>query len=61
MHIKKQQVEPDMEKQTGSKLGKEYIKDVYCHPAHLTYMQITSCEMHGWMKRKLESRLSGEI
>ena len=49
------------EKQTGSKLGKEYIKAVYCHPAYLTYMQSTSSEMPGWMKHKLESRLLGEI
>ena len=55
--VKKQQVEPDMEQQTGSKLGKEYIKAVYCHPAYLTYMQSTSCEMPDWMKHKLESRL----
>ena len=47
--------------QTGSKLGKEYVKAVYCHPAYLTYMQSTSCEMPGWMKHKLESRLLGEI
>ena len=51
------QEELDMEQQTGSKLGKEYIKAVYCHPAYLTYMQSTSCEMLGWMKHKLESRL----
>ena len=50
-----------MEQQTGSKLGKEYVKAVYCHPAYLTYMQSTSCEMAGWMKHKLESRLPGEI
>ena len=50
-----------MEQQTGSKLGKEYIKAVYCHPAYLTYMQSTSCEMLGWIKHKLESRLLGEI
>ena len=50
-----------MEQQTGSKLGKEYVKATYCHPAYLTYMQITSCEMLGWMKHKLESRLPGEI
>ena len=50
-----------MEQQTGSKLGKENIKAVYCHPAYLTYMQSTSCEMPGWMKQKLESRLLGEI
>ena len=46
-----------MEQQTGSKLGKEYVKAVYCHPAYLTYMQSTSCETPGWMKHKLESRL----
>ena len=46
---------------TGSKLGKEYIKTVYCHPAYLTYMQSTSCKMLGWMKHKLESTLPGEI
>ena len=50
-----------MEQQTGSKLGKEYTKLVYCHPAYLTYMQSTSCEMLGWMKLKLESRFLGEI
>ena len=50
-----------MEQQTGSKSEKEYIKDVYCHPAYLTYMQSTSCEMPGWMVHKLESRLPGEI
>ena len=50
-----------MEQWTGSKLGKEYVKAVYCHPAYLTYMQSTSCEMLGWMKHKLESRLLGEI
>ena len=61
MQVKKQQLELDTEKQTGSKLGKEYIKAVYCHPAYLTYMQSTSCEMPGWMKYKLESRLPGEI
>ena len=61
MQVKKQQLEPDMEQQTGSKLGKEYVKSVYCHPAFLTYMQSTSCEMLGWMKHKLESRLLGEI
>ena len=46
---------------TGSKLGKEYVKAVYCHPAYLTYMQSTLCEMLDWMKHKLESRLQGEI
>ena len=60
MQVKKQQLELDMEQQTGSKLGKEYFKAVYCHPAYLTYMQSTSCEMPGWMKHKLESRLLGE-
>ena len=61
MQVKKQQLELDMEQQTDSKLGKECIKAVYCHPAYLTYMQSTSCEIPGWMKHKLESRLSGEI
>ena len=61
MQIKKQQLEHDTEEQTGSKLGKDYIKAVYCHPAYLTYMRRTSCEMPGWMKHKLESSLSGEI
>ena len=61
MQVKKQQLEPDMEQWTGSKLGKEYVKAVYCHPAYLTYMQDTSCEMPGWMKHKLESILLGEI
>ena len=61
MQVRKQQLELDMEKQTGSKLGKECVKAVYCHPAYLTYMQSTSCEMLGWMKHKLESRLLGEI
>ena len=54
-------IEPDMEQQTGSKLGKEYVKAVYCHPACLIYMQSTSCEISGWMKHKLESRFPGEI
>ena len=57
MLVKKQQLELDMEQQTGSKLGKEYVKAVYCHPAYLTYMQSTSCKMLGWMNHKLESRL----
>ena len=57
MQVKKQQLEPDMEQQTGSKLGKEYVKAVCCYPTYLTYMQSTSCEMPGWMKHKLESRL----
>ena len=61
MQVKKQQLEPDMEQQTGSKLGKEYVKTVYSHPAYLTYMQSTSREILGWMKHKLESRLLGEI
>ena len=61
MWVKKQQLELDMEQQTGSKLGKEYVKSVYCHPAYLTYMQSTSCKMPDWMKHKLESRLLGEI
>ena len=61
MQVKKQQLEPDMEQQTASKLGKGYIKAIYCHPAYLTFMQSTSCEMPGWMKLKLESRLPGEI
>ena len=58
MQVKKQQ---DREQQTGSKLGKEYVKAVYCQPAYLTYMQNTSYKMPGWMKHKLESRLPGEI
>ena len=57
----KQQLELDMELQAGSKSGKEYGKAVYCHPAYLTYMQSTQCEMPGWMKHQLESRLMGEI
>ena len=61
VQVKKQQLEPDMEQWTGSKLGKEYIKAVNCHPAYLTYMQSELCEMPGWMKHKLESRLLGEI
>ena len=61
MQVKKQQLEPEMEQHTGSKLGKEYVKAVYCRPAYLTYMQSTSWEMLGWMKHKLESRLLGEI
>ena len=61
MQVKKQQLETDMEQQTASKLGKEYIKAVYCHPAYLTYMERTSCEMPGWIKHKLESRLQEEI
>ena len=61
MQVKKQQLKPDIKQQTGSKLGKEYIKVVYCHPAYLTSMQTTSYEMPGWMKHKLESRLPEEI
>ena len=61
MQIKKQQLDLDMKQRTGSKFGKEYVKAVYCHPAYLTYMKSTSCEMTGWMKHKLESRLLGEI
>ena len=61
MQVKKQHLELDMEQQIGSKLGKEYVKAVYCHPAYLIYMQSISCEMPGWMKHKLESRLPGEI
>ena len=61
MQVKKKQLELDMEQQIGSKFGKKYIKTVWCHPAYLTYMQSTSCEMLGWMKHNLESRLQGEI
>ena len=61
MQIKKQQLEPYMEQQTGTKLGKEYIKAVYCHSVYLMYMQSTSCEMLDWMNHKLDSRLPGEI
>ena len=61
VQVKKQQLELNMEQQTGSKLGKEYVKAAYCHLAILTYMQSTSCEMLGWRKHKLESRLPGEI
>ena len=59
--VKKQQFELDVKQQTGSKLGKEYVKAVYYHPVYLTYMQSTLCEMLGWMKHKLESRLPGGI
>ena len=58
MHVKTQQLEPDMKQQTASKLGKEYVKAVCCHPAYLIYMQIASCKMLVWMKHKPESRLS---
>ena len=61
MQVKKQQLELDMEQQTDFKSGKDYIKVVYCHPDYLTYMQSISCEMPGWMKHKLESRLPAEI
>ena len=61
MQVKKQQLDLNMEKWTGSKLGKECVKDVYCHPAYLTYMQSTSWETLGWRKHKLESRFLGEI
>ena len=61
MQVKKQQLELDMEQQAGSKLGKEYVKAAYCHPAYLIYMLGTTCEMLGWMKHKLESRLLGKI
>ena len=61
MQVKKQQLELDMEQWTGFKLGKEYIKAVYCCLAYLTYMQSTSCKMPGWMKQKPESKLPGEI
>ena len=61
MQVKKQQLEPDMEQWTGSKLGNEYVKAVCCHPAYLTSMLSISCEMLGWIKHKLESRILGEI
>ena len=62
MQVKKQQLEPDTKQWTGSKLEKGVsLKALYCHPAYLIYMQSTSCEMLGWMKHKLESRLLGEI
>ena len=59
MQVRKQPLELDMEQQTGSKSGKEYVKAIYCHPTYLTYMQSTPCEMLGWKKHKLESRLPG--
>ena len=55
VQVKKQQLEPDMKKQTSSKSGNKYVKAVYCHSAYLTYMQSTLCKMQGWMKHKLES------
>ena len=61
MQVRRQQLELDMEQQTGSKEEKEYVKVVYCHPAYLIYMQSTSCKMPGWMKHKLESILLAEI
>ena len=61
MQVKKQELELNMEQWTGSKLGKEYVKAVYCHPVYLTSMQSISCEMLRWMNHKLESRLLGEI
>ena len=61
MQVKKQQLEMDMEQQTGSKSGNQYVKAVFCHLAYLTYMLSISCEMPGWVKHKLEPRLLGEI
>ena len=61
MQVKKQQLEPYIEQMTGSKLGKEYDKAVYCYPVYLTYMQSTSCKMLEWMKHKVQSRWLGEI
>ena len=61
MQVRKQQLELDKEQKTGSKLGKECVKAVYCHPVYLIYMQRTSCEMPDWMNHKLESTLPGEI
>ena len=61
MQVKKGQLEPDKEQWTGSKLGKEYIKAIYCHPAYLAYMQSSSCKMPSWVKHKLESGLPGEL
>ena len=61
MQVKKQQLELDIERWIGSKLGKEYVKAVYCHPAYLTYVPSTLCKMLGWMKYKLDSRLPAEI
>ena len=61
MQVKKQQLESDVEQQTGSKLGKEHVKTVYCYPDYLTYIQSTSCKIPDWMKHKLESRLPGKI
>ena len=61
MQVKKQQLDPDVAQQTGSRLGKECVKAVYCHPAYLTYMQSTSCEMLSWMNHRLKSMLPGVI
>ena len=61
MQVNKQQLKLNMEYQTGSKLGKEYVKVVYCYPAYFTYMQSTSCKMPSWMKHKMESRLPGNV
>ena len=61
MQVKKQQLEPDMKQWTGLKLGKEYVKAAYCHHVYLIYMQSISCEMPGWMKHKLESRLLEKV
>ena len=61
MQVTKQQLKLDMEHQTGSKLGKEYVKAVYCYPAYLTYMQSISGKMPDWMRHKLESRLLGKM
>ena len=61
MQVNKEELELDLEQQTGSKLGKDYIKAVYCHPVYLIYTQSTSCEMPGWIKDKVESRLPGKI
>ena len=61
MQAKKQQLEPDVEQQISSKSRKEYVKTIYCHPAYITYMQSTSCEVLDWMKDNLESGLLGEI
>ena len=60
MHVNNQYLASQMEQRTGSKLGKEYVMAVYCHPDYLTYMQSTSCEMPGWMKHKVDSGLPGE-
>ena len=59
--VRKQQLESDLEQQTGSKSGKKYVRAVYCHSTYLIYMQRTSCEMLGWLKHKLESRFQGEL